>query len=79
MRVRIELPDELSAALDEVAGKRGRSAFVRAAVQRAIEQERRWTAIESSGGVIADAGQDWDDDSSDWVRRQRRGDVRRAG
>jgi metal-responsive CopG/Arc/MetJ family transcriptional regulator len=79
MRMHIELDDELIAQVDALSGPRGRSAFVRTAVERAVQQERRWSALESAGGVIADHGHDWDDDPAAWVRGQRRPDPRRAG
>src|SRR5215216_8171674 len=43
MRMHIELDDELVAQIDELSGPRGRSAFVRSAIERAIRQEIRWT------------------------------------
>lgn len=79
MRMHIELDDDLVAQVDALSGPRGRSAFVRAAIERAVERERRWSLIESAAGTIADDGHDWDDDPAAWVRDQRRSDTRRAG
>ncbi|MGH8965495.1 MAG: CopG family ribbon-helix-helix protein [Actinomycetes bacterium] len=79
MRMHIELDDELVAKVDEIAGPRGRSAFVRTAVQRAVRQEIRWADLEAVAGAIADEGHDWDADPATWVRDQRRADSRRAG
>lgn len=79
MRMHIELDDDLIAQVDALSGPRGRSAFVRAAIERAVAQERRWVAIESAAGVIPDEGHEWDDDPAAWVRDQRRSDARRAG
>ena len=79
MRMHIELDDELVAQIDELSGSRGRSAFVRSAIERAIRQEFRWTEIEAAAGVIADRNHDWDADPAAWVREQRRSDARRAG
>lgn len=79
MRMHIELDDELVRELDVVAGKRGRSAFVRRALERALEQERRALALRSAAGSIADSGHDWDTDPGAWVRDQRRGDPRQVG
>lgn len=49
MRLHISLPEETVRAIDEVAGKRGRSAFIREAVTREAERERKvklfWSAI----------------------------------
>jgi Arc/MetJ family transcription regulator len=75
----IELDDELVAQIDELSGPRGRSAFVRSAVERAIRQELRWTDIEAAAGAIAHQDHEWDTDPAAWVRLQRRADVRRAG
>jgi Arc/MetJ family transcription regulator len=79
MRVHIELDDDLVAQVDALGGPRGRSAFVRTAIERAVEQERCWAAIESAAGAIADEGHDRDQDPAAWVRAQRRDDPRRAG
>ena len=62
MRMHIELDDELVGRIDEVAGPRGRSGFVRQAVEAAVAQEERWRALESAFGAIPETGHDWDDD-----------------
>lgn len=79
MRLHIELDDKLVSRVDELAGPRGRSAFVRRAVEQAVRQELRWADIEAAAGAIAGAGHDWDADAAAWVREQRRADDRRAG
>ena len=79
MRMHIELDDDLVAKVDELAGPRGRSAFVRAAIQQAVRQEVRWADIEAAAGAIDDDGHDWDADPAEWVRAQRHSDARRAG
>lgn len=79
MRMHIELDDDLVAKVDELSGPRGRSAFVRAAIERAVSQELRWAQIESAAGTIRREGHDWDADPARWVRRQRHNDARRAG
>jgi predicted transcriptional regulator len=79
MRMHIEVDDGLIAKVDELAGSRGRSAFVRSAIERAVEREIRWGLIEAAAGVIADEGHEWDEDPAAWVQRQRRGDDRRGG
>jgi metal-responsive CopG/Arc/MetJ family transcriptional regulator len=75
----IELADDLVGRIDEVAGPRGRSDFVRRAVDRALADEERWGRLERMAGVFAHTDHDWDDDPAEWIRRQRRGDVRRGG
>jgi predicted transcriptional regulator len=79
MRMHIELDDELVRRIDDVAGSRGRSRFVRKAIEQLLEQEMRWTLIRSVVGSIADGGHEWDRNASDWVRQQRHGDPRRVG
>jgi Arc/MetJ family transcription regulator len=75
----IELDDALVAQVDELTGPRGRSAFVRSAIERAVQQERRWVDMEAAAGGIDDEGHDWDPDPASWVRQQRQADARRAG
>ncbi len=79
MRMHIELDKDLVHRIDVVAGKRRRSQFVRDAVTAALEQEDRARLIRAAAGVLSDRGHEWDDDPADWVRAQRRGDVRRVG
>jgi predicted transcriptional regulator len=79
MRVHITLEDDLVRELDRRAGSRRRSSFIAAAVARALEDESRWEAIESSIGAIVDGGHEWDEQPDRWVRDQRRGDARRVG
>lgn len=75
----IELDDELVAKVDDLAGHRGRSAFVRSAIERAVDQELRWASLESAAGSLAEQQHDWDADPAAWVREQRHADQRRAG
>lgn len=79
MRMHIELDDRLAAQVDELAGPRGRSNFVRAAIEQAVESEIRWQQLEAAGGAISDEGHEWDSDPAGWVHQQRRGDARRGG
>lgn len=79
MRMHIELDDTLVAKMDELAGPRGRSTFVRNAIERAVRSELRWAQLEAAAGAISDEGHEWDSDAGDWVRQQRRGDSRRGG
>lgn len=79
MRMHIELEDRLAAAVDEIAGARGRSAFVRAAIERAVSEHQRWESLDRAAGAIPDEGHEWDADPAAWVRDQRRSDPRRAG
>lgn len=79
MRVHISLDDEIVRALDESVGQRRRSAFIAAAVMRALDEERRWKDIEQTIGALSDADHAWDADAAAWVREQRIGDSRRLG
>lgn len=80
MRVHISLDEELIHELDKRVGARRRSTFIAAAVQRALDDERRWEAIEGAlGGIDDDAEHDWDADPAGWVRDQRRVDAGRVG
>lgn len=79
MRMHIEVDDDLIARVDHVAGPRGRSGFVRRAIEMAVEREARWQLIEAAAGAIPDRDHAWDDDPAEWVRQQRRGDDRRGG
>jgi Arc/MetJ family transcription regulator len=78
MRMHIGFDDALVAKVDELAGPRGRSAFVRLAIERAVEQAVRWASLDEAAGAISDEGHDWDADPAAWVREQRRADARRA-
>jgi metal-responsive CopG/Arc/MetJ family transcriptional regulator len=79
MRVHIYLDDELVEQLDEVAGDRGRSAFIEDAVRKELDSRRRWALMWSAVGSIEDHGHEWDDDVAKWVHDQRRADPRRVG
>lgn len=79
MRVHILLSDDLVSELDRRVGPRQRGPFIARAVERALDDERRWELIESAVGTIAANGHAWDADPAAWVREQRRSDTRRVG
>jgi hypothetical protein len=79
MRLHIMLRDELVRELDRRVGPRRRSSFITRAVERALDDERRWELIESSLGSVTDEGHEWDVDPASWVQAQRRLDDRRVG
>lgn len=79
MRMHIDLDESLIKRVDEVAGPRGRSAFVRNAIERALDQVIRLRLLDSAAGSIPDTGHEWDEDPAGWVRRQRFGDPDRVG
>lgn len=79
MRLHISIDDELVAELDRRVGIRQRSAFIAEALQRALEDRRRWDDITSALGSIPDEGHEWDDDPAAWVQAQRRTSAQRSG
>lgn len=79
MRLHISLDDEIVRALDQRIDRRQRSAFIAAALRRALDDERRWDDIEAAVGGLADGDHAWDADPKAWVREQRGADARRVG
>jgi hypothetical protein len=79
MRLHISLREDLVRELDRRVGLRRRSSFIARAVERALDDERRWELIESTIGSVDDEGHEWDADPALWVEVQRRGDARRVG
>jgi hypothetical protein len=75
----ITLADHIVRELDRRVGPRRRSAYIARAVEQALDDDRRWELVESAVGAIADRGHEWDDDPAEWVRSQRRVDLRRVG
>ncbi len=54
MRLHITLPEETVRAIDEVAGERGRSAFIREAVVKEAERRRKMKSFWAAVGSIPD-------------------------
>jgi predicted transcriptional regulator len=79
MRVHIYLDDDLVQQLDEMAGDRGRSAYIEEAVRQRLDRERRWRLMRQAYGSISDSGHPWDPDVAAWVHESRREDPRRVG
>lgn len=79
MRLHISLEPDLVERLDRRVGPRRRSTYIAEAVRRALDDDHRWSLVESAIGAIADEGHEWDDDPSGWVRSQRGADERRVG
>lgn len=79
MRLHIEIDDRLIAAIDELAGPRNRSRFIRNALDSAVTMHRQSELIRSARGSLGDEGHDWDEDPAEWVRAQRRSDPRKVG
>jgi metal-responsive CopG/Arc/MetJ family transcriptional regulator len=79
MRLHIEVADELVARVDEVAGPRGRSRFIRDALESALRHHRQRELLRSARGAVTAKGHDWEHDLAGWVRDQRRADRRKIG
>lgn len=79
MRIHIDLDPVLVDRVDDVAGPRGRTRFIREAVEWALAQESRWESLRSVLGSVDDEGHEWDAGPAEWVRKQRRADKRRVG
>lgn len=79
MRMHIDMDDELVQAVDRLAGPRGRSAFVRRAVEEALRHRNRLANLETALGSIRDGGHAWDADAGRWVSDQRFADPGRTG
>jgi Arc/MetJ-type ribon-helix-helix transcriptional regulator len=75
----ITLSEELVRELDRRVGARRRSRFIAGAVRQALDDERRWEAIEAALGALDDEGHVWDEDPAAWVHEGRRHDVTRVG
>lgn len=54
MRIHINLADDLVKQIDELAGSRGRSQLIRAALEAEVESRRRRAALERSLGSMPD-------------------------
>ena len=79
MRLHIELDDETVRAIDEISGPRGRSRFIRDAIEGALRHHGQRKLLSAARGSISAVGHDWDENPSAWVRRQRRLDRRTVG
>ena len=69
MRLHITLDEDLVKEIDEVAGKRGRSAFIRDSVAQEVDRRRRSAALDRAFGSIPDFGSHL---GPDWIGRERR-------
>ncbi|HEV8054342.1 MAG: hypothetical protein H0V04_01215 [Chloroflexi bacterium] len=71
-RTNLTLPQELLHEVDELAGPRGRSAFVSEAVAAKVKRERLRRTLERTRGALAGTPGWMDpDESYVWVRAQR--------
>lgn len=54
MRLHINLDEETVRAIDDLAGKRGRSAFIRDTLVREVERQRKMKSFWSAFGALPD-------------------------
>ena len=54
VRTNLMLPEELVAAIDEVAGPRGRSRYVAATLEKQVRRDRLRAAIDATAGAWRD-------------------------
>ncbi|MBI3970869.1 MAG: hypothetical protein HY332_06230 [Chloroflexi bacterium] len=74
------VPKELVDAVDQLAGKRGRSRFFTEAVEEKLARARRATILKNAAGALADReipGWETSEAAAAWVRRSRQADDRR--
>lgn len=69
MRLHINLDDALVRAVDDVAGLRGRSRFIREAVEREVKARRSREALLRAAGAAPEFGSHL---GPDWIREGRR-------
>lgn len=79
MRLHIEIDDGLVDEIDEAAGPRGRTNFIREAIVVALDHRKQRDLIRSARGSIKTEGHEWERDPARWVRSQRRADARKVG
>lgn len=68
MRLHISLDDELVREIDEHAGPRGRSRFIREAIEHEVAARRRRSALVGLGGSAPEFARHLPED---WIRRER--------
>jgi hypothetical protein len=75
-RTNVTLPADLLREVDELAGPRGRSAFVSEAVAAKVKRERLRRALDvTRGALVGRPGWMTPEESYAWVRSQREDDT----
>ena len=80
VRAHVVLPEDLLKEVDQVAGKRGRSRFVEAAIREKLSREAVAAALREAAGSLDLAHYpEWQtpEEVSAWVRASRRADENR--
>lgn len=71
-RTNVTIPAELLAQVDELAGPRGRSAFVAEAIEARVKRERLRRALDRVKGIYIGTSFEMDDAAAyRWVREMR--------
>jgi metal-responsive CopG/Arc/MetJ family transcriptional regulator len=77
VRTNVTLPAEVISQIDEIAGPRGRSAYVAEAVQARLKRDRMRKAFDETYGAAVGLSQWKDaDEAYRWVRSLREDDPR---
>jgi predicted transcriptional regulator len=79
VRTHVVLPAELVRQIDQLAGKRKRSAFIEGAVEERVKRERLRKALEATAGALkGKLPPEWEEPggSAEWVHRNRQQDRR---
>lgn len=74
MRLHINLDDELAEQIDELAGPRGRSRYIREAIEARVEVDRRVAARRKLVGMAPDFAP-WM--TPEWIAENRAEDTKR--
>jgi len=75
MRLHINIDDELARQIDEVAGPRGRSQYIREAIEARVEVDRRLAARRRLVGMAPDFAP-WM--TPEWISENRRRETERS-
>jgi Arc/MetJ-type ribon-helix-helix transcriptional regulator len=78
-RTHVVLPDELIKQIDELVGKRGRSAFLAEVAEREIKRRKLLQLLDELASRPGYSDQDypeWKDGSAEWVHNMRQKDQK---
>lgn len=76
-RVRVTLPNDIVAAIDQLIGSGTRRQFIADAIELELGRRRMSSALEEMSGSLADVnipGWETPESAAAWVRAQRRGE-----
>jgi metal-responsive CopG/Arc/MetJ family transcriptional regulator len=78
-RTHVVLPDELIKQIDELVGKRGRSAFLAEVAEKEIKRRKLLQLLDELSSRPGYSDQDypeWKDGSAEWVHNMRQNDQK---